>query len=53
VRHYLILDTEKQIVIHHQRGEDGLIGVRVLRDGALTLDPPGLSFEVQSLFAGL
>jgi Uma2 family endonuclease len=50
VRHYLIVDTDKQVVIHHQRDEEGQIGVQILRDGPLRLDPPGLTIEVQDIF---
>jgi Uma2 family endonuclease len=53
LRHYLIVDAGKRVVIHHRRGEDGRIEVRVLRDGALALDPPGLAIEVGELFLGL
>jgi Uma2 family endonuclease len=52
VRHYLILDTDKRVVIHHRRDEEGQIRVQILRDGPLTLDPPELTIEVQDIFAG-
>ena len=53
VRHYLIVDTDKRTLIHHRRGEDGSIEVRILRDGTLTLDPPGLAIEIAGIFSGL
>lgn len=53
VRHYLIVDADKRVVIHNHRGEEGRIEVRILHDGALTLDPPGLTIEVQDIFVGL
>jgi Uma2 family endonuclease len=53
VRHYLIVDTDKQVVIHHRLVEDGRIDSRFLSEGPLTLDPPGLTIEVQDIFAGL
>jgi Uma2 family endonuclease len=53
LRHYLIVDTDGQTVIHYHRGEDDLIGVRILRDSLLTLDPPGLDVEVRDIFDGL
>jgi len=53
VRHYLIVDTDKRLVIHHHRGEAGRIEVRILHDGSLTLDPPGLAIEVHEIFVGL
>jgi Uma2 family endonuclease len=53
VRHYLIIDTDQRVVIHHRRGEEGRIEVRVLHDGSLTLDPPGLDIDVRDIFLGL
>ena len=53
VRHYLIVDTDQRAVIHHHRVEDGRIESRFLHEGPLTLDPPGLTIEVQDIFAGL
>jgi Uma2 family endonuclease len=52
VRHYLIVDTDKRVVIHNHRGEEGRIEVQVLHDGLLTLDPPGLTIEVRDIFVG-
>lgn len=53
VRHYLIVDTDKRRVIRHRPGEDGGIGVRILSDGALALDPPGLEIAIAEIFEGL
>jgi Uma2 family endonuclease len=48
VRHYLIVKTENQAIIHHHRDEAGVITTRIIRDGALRLDPPGI--ELRGLF---
>ena len=53
VRHYLILDTDKRVVIHHHRDGKGEIGVQILGDGRLSLDPPGLAIDVGDLFRGI
>jgi Uma2 family endonuclease len=53
VRHYLIVDTESQVVIHHRRGDEGRIEGQILHDGSLTLDPPGLAIAVRDIFDGL
>jgi Uma2 family endonuclease len=50
VRHYLIVDTDKRVVIHHHRDRKEEIRVQILGAGQLSLDPPGLTFEVQDLF---
>ncbi|MBP7001137.1 Uma2 family endonuclease [Amaricoccus sp.] len=49
VRHYLIVDADKRVVIHHRRDEEGQIAVRMLRDGPLTPDPPGLTIAVKDV----
>jgi Uma2 family endonuclease len=47
--HYLILDPDRRVVIHHARGPDGSITTRIRREGRLKLDPPGLEFAVAEL----
>jgi Uma2 family endonuclease len=53
VRHYLIVDTDSRVVIHHRRGDEGRIEVQTLHDGLLTLEPPGLAIDVRDIFDGL
>jgi Uma2 family endonuclease len=53
VRPYLFVDTDKRVVIHHRRGDEGRIEVEVLHDGSLTLDPPGLAIDILDIFADL
>lgn len=53
VRHYLVIDLHGRALVHHARDAAGEIRTRILRDGALRLDPPGLSLEVADLFATL
>jgi Uma2 family endonuclease len=52
IRHYLIMDTERRVVIHHRREDGAAIATRILAAGRLVLEPPGLSLEVEALFAG-
>ncbi len=42
VHHYLIVRTRGRIVIHYARDEAGTITTRIIRDGAMALDPPGI-----------
>jgi Uma2 family endonuclease len=51
VTHYLILDSERRVVIHHKRGQGDFIETRILSDGLLRLDPPGLEASVVEMFA--
>jgi Uma2 family endonuclease len=50
VQHYLILDPERRVVIHHKRSVGDAIETRVLTDGAARLDPPGFEIAVDALF---
>ena len=50
VAHYLILDPDRRTLIHHRRGEGGVIETRVLTEGPLRLEPPGLELTVGELF---
>jgi Uma2 family endonuclease len=51
VSHYLILDADRRVMIHHRRGQAGAIETRVLREGVVSLDPPGFEAEVAAFFA--
>ncbi len=50
VHHYLIVDPEKQLIIHHARGEGDALQTRLLTAGELHCTPPGLSVTVKSFF---
>jgi Uma2 family endonuclease len=43
VHHYLMVRTEDRAIIHHARSGDGTILTRIVREGPLCLDPPGLT----------
>ena len=49
LHHYLILDADQRLVIHHQRGEDGSIVTRLFTEGQLHLDPPGVTVAVSDM----
>ena len=49
VQHYLIVDAERRILVHHARRADE-IATRILASGPLRLDPPGLEVRVEDLF---
>jgi Uma2 family endonuclease len=51
LRHYLIVNIGARAVAYHRRDDDGAIATRILREGRLRLDPPGLDVAVESLFA--
>jgi len=49
VQHYLIVDPDQPLIIHHQRhGADIL--TRIVREGTIKLDPPGLEVGVGEIY---
>jgi Uma2 family endonuclease len=50
VQHYLVVDPDKRLVVHHARGEADAIATRLVTDGTLRLDPPGITLAVAELF---
>jgi Uma2 family endonuclease len=51
VRHYLIVDPDARLVIHHARGERDVITTQIVREGTLRLEPPGIEFAVTDVFS--
>ena len=47
--HCLILFPEKHAVVHPERNAAGKIESRIVKDGDIALDPPGLSVSVAAL----
>ena len=50
VRHYLIVVTERRMVVHHARRDDGTIETRMAASGRVEMDPPGIAIVVEDLF---
>jgi Uma2 family endonuclease len=50
VAHYLIVDPLKPLIIHHARQGDDSILTRIVREGAVTLDPPGLELALADIY---
>jgi Uma2 family endonuclease len=48
LRHYLIVTLRNRDVVHHHRDDAGTITTRIIRDGTIRLDPPGI--ELTELF---
>ena len=52
VQHYLIIDPDKLPIVHHQRQADGTILTRMIHQGAIRLDPPGIEVAVEDIRPG-
>jgi Uma2 family endonuclease len=50
MQHYLIVDPEKPLVIHHARAAEDEIATRILKDGPLVLHPPGIELRVEEFY---
>jgi Uma2 family endonuclease len=53
VAHYLLIDTQRRLVVHHHRstGETDF-RTSIVRGGLLRLDPPGLDLDLDAIYAG-
>jgi len=50
IQHYLIVDPDKRLLIHHARGAGDVVNTRIINEGGLSLDPPGLTLSTADLF---
>jgi Uma2 family endonuclease len=50
ISHYLIIFSEKRVAVHHQRNEQGTLDTRIVREGDIVLDPPGITVPGAALF---
>jgi Uma2 family endonuclease len=51
VQHYLIADPDTRVIIHHARGHDDVVATRIVSEGSILLDPPGLTLALTAVFA--
>ncbi|HEY8163504.1 MAG TPA: Uma2 family endonuclease [Methylocystis sp.] len=49
LRHYLVVDLSRRLVLHYRR-QGGEIVVAFVKEGAIALDPPGLSVDIADIF---
>jgi Uma2 family endonuclease len=50
VAHYLIVDPTRSLILHHARTGDAIL-TRIVTEGAIVLDPPGLEFALADVYA--
>ncbi len=50
VMHYLVVDPDKPLLIHHARGSGDAIVTRIVTDGSIKLDPSGIELRVADLY---
>jgi Uma2 family endonuclease len=52
ISHYLIVDPNKPLVLHHARGSGDMILTHIVTQGSIELDPPGLTVALADVYAG-
>ena len=50
--HYLIADPDRPLIIHHARAADDSILTRIVREGTIALDPPGIGLLLADIYEG-
>ncbi len=50
VAHYLIVDPDQPLVIHHARGDGDTHSTRIVREGTIALEPPGLELALADIY---
>lgn len=51
IRHFLIMATERRVVVHHTRRGDGWIETRIAASGRIEMDPFGITVNVEEISA--
>jgi Uma2 family endonuclease len=53
VAHYLLVDTQRRLVVHHHRaGAEQEFRTSIVRGGVVRLEPPGLDLDIDAIYAG-
>ncbi len=50
IQHYLVVDPDKRLIIHHARGKGDVVSTRIVNDGVLRLDPLGIELAAVDSF---
>jgi Uma2 family endonuclease len=52
ISHYLIVDPERARIVHHARATGDTILTRIVSEGRIKLEPPGLEFAISDIYSG-
>ena len=50
VRHYIVVDADRRVIVHHQKTDEGPIRTAIVREGVLALSPPGIELALGDIF---
>ena len=51
VAHYLIVDPARPRIVHHARSEGDTILTRIVSEGSILLDPPGIELALGDVYS--
>jgi Uma2 family endonuclease len=50
IRHYLVIEQDRRRVVYHGHGPSGGLEPRILRNGEIVFDPPGIRLALDGLY---
>jgi Uma2 family endonuclease len=50
LQHYLVTEQDRRRLVYHGRGSSGGLEPRIVRDGEIALDPPGIRLALDALY---
>lgn len=51
IHHYVVIEQDRRRVVYHGRGASGGLEPRIVREGEIALDPPGILLALDALYA--
>lgn len=51
IHHYLVIEQDRRRVVYHGRGASGGLEPRIVREGEIILDPPGIVLALDALYS--
>jgi Uma2 family endonuclease len=49
--HYLIVDPSRPMIVHHARTAGEVLSTRIVTEGVIHLDPPGIELRLSDIYA--
>ncbi|HMK90056.1 MAG TPA: Uma2 family endonuclease [Methylocystis sp.] len=50
IQHYLMIDPDERLVVHAERGADGVVRTHFFKGGVVKMDPPGLELPLEEIY---
>jgi Uma2 family endonuclease len=51
VMHYLVVDPTQPMIAHHARGGGDTLVTRIITEGGIALDPPGIALQLSDIYS--